>query len=64
MDDYTYTADDAVVKGEVEEGKRYTEDDFNRLIIIPEREAYRVKSFMELRRIKRHWFFVRLRNMH
>ena len=48
MDDYTYTADDVVVKGEVEEGKRYSEDDFNRLIIIPEREAYRVKTFMEL----------------
>jgi type I restriction enzyme R subunit len=36
-----------VVEGEVEEGKRYTEDDFNRVIIIPEREAYRVKLFME-----------------
>ena len=48
MDDYTYTADDAVIKGEVEEGERYTEDDFNRLIIIAEREAYRVKTFMEL----------------
>ncbi len=48
MDDYTYTSDDVVVGGEVEEGKRYVEDEFNRLIIIPEREAYRVKAFMDL----------------
>lgn len=47
LDDYTYTPDDAVVEGEVVPGKRYTEDDFNRIIIIPEREAHRVKLFME-----------------
>jgi type I restriction enzyme R subunit len=47
LDDYTYTPDDAVVEGEVVPGKRYTEDDFNRTIIIPEREAHRVRLFME-----------------
>ncbi len=46
IDDYTYTADDIVVQGEVEKDKRYTEDDFNGLIIIPEREEYRVRTFM------------------
>ncbi|WP_305805954.1 type I restriction endonuclease subunit R [Stenotrophomonas sp. YIM B06876] len=48
IDDYTYTPDDAVVEGEVVPGKRYTESDFNRVIVIPEREAYRVKIFMDL----------------
>ncbi len=47
LDDYTYTPDDAVIEGEVVPGKRYTEEDFNRTIIIPEREAHRVKLFME-----------------
>lgn len=46
IDDYTYTPDDAVVEGEIVPGKRYVEGEFNRLIIIPEREAYRVKKFM------------------
>ena len=27
-------------------GKRYEEGEFNRIIVIPEREAYRVKLFM------------------
>jgi type I restriction enzyme R subunit len=48
IDDYTYTPDDAVVEGEVVPGKRYTESDFNRVIVIREREAYRVKTFMGL----------------
>ncbi|MEW4983754.1 MAG: EcoAI/FtnUII family type I restriction enzme subunit R [Cycloclasticus sp.] len=47
LDDYVYTADDAVLEGEVEAGKRYTESDFNNVIEIKEREAYRVKLFME-----------------
>jgi type I restriction enzyme R subunit len=47
LDDYTYTPDDAVIEGEVVPGKRYTEEDFNRTIIIPEREAHRVRLFME-----------------
>jgi type I restriction enzyme, R subunit len=46
LDDYTYTSDDAVIEGEVIPGKRYVESDFNRLIVIPEREAYRVKLLM------------------
>jgi len=47
IDDYVWTADDEIVSGEVEQGKRYTEKDFNRTIEIREREAYRVKVFME-----------------
>ncbi len=47
LDDYVYTADDEVIEGEVEQGRRYTEDDFNRVIEITERERYRVKLFME-----------------
>jgi type I restriction enzyme R subunit len=48
MDDYVYTSDDKIIEGEVEEGKVYEEQDFNRIIVIKEREAYRVKTFMEL----------------
>jgi type I restriction enzyme R subunit len=48
IDDYTYTPDDAVVEGEVVPGKRYLEADFNRVIVIREREAYRVKEVMRL----------------
>jgi type I restriction enzyme R subunit len=47
LDDYVYTSDDQVVEGEVEVGKRYTEDDFNKKIEIMAREEYRVKLFME-----------------
>jgi type I restriction enzyme R subunit len=36
-----------VIKGEVEVGKRYEEKDFNKIIEIREREAYRVKIFMD-----------------
>lgn len=46
IDDYTYTPDDAIVEGEVVPGKRYVEGDFNRVIVIPEREEYRVRLFM------------------
>jgi type I restriction enzyme R subunit len=46
LDDYVYVPDDEVVAGEVEEGKRYTEADFNRVIEIREREAYRVQLLM------------------
>lgn len=48
IDEYVYTSDDQVIEGEVEEGKRYTEGDFNRTIEIREREAYRVKTFMDM----------------
>ncbi|AKJ94484.1 restriction endonuclease subunit R [Thioalkalivibrio versutus] len=47
LDDYVYTADDEIIEGEVEQGRRYTEEDFNRVIEIQERERYRVKLFME-----------------
>ena len=48
LDDYVYTADDEVVDGAVEQGKRYEEKDFNRIIEIKQREAYRVKLFMDM----------------
>jgi type I restriction enzyme R subunit len=47
IDDYLYTPDDAVVEGEVVPGKRYVESEFNKIIFIREREAYRVKLFMD-----------------
>jgi type I restriction enzyme R subunit len=47
IDDYTWTPDDAVMQGEVVPGKRYTEDDFNRVIVIAEREAFRVREWMK-----------------
>jgi type I restriction enzyme R subunit len=47
LDDYIYTSDDEVVEGEVEQGRRYTESDFNRIIEITAREKYRVKLFMD-----------------
>ncbi|BAZ94429.1 type I site-specific restriction-modification system, R (restriction) subunit [Thiohalobacter thiocyanaticus] len=47
LDEYVYTSDDQVVEGEIEEGKRYIEDDFNRVIEIEAREKYRVKLFLE-----------------
>jgi type I restriction enzyme, R subunit len=47
LDDYVYTSDDEVIEGEVEEGRRYTESDFNRIIEITARERHRVKLFMD-----------------
>jgi type I restriction enzyme R subunit len=47
MDEYVYTPDDTLIEGEVEKGKRYTESDFNKIIEIKEREANRVKIFMD-----------------
>jgi len=46
MDDYVYTSDDEVVEWEVEEGKIYTEGDFNRIIQIEEREKKRVQVML------------------
>ena len=46
LDDYIYTSDDEIIEGEVEEGKNYTESDFNKIIEIKEREAKRVQIFM------------------
>jgi type I restriction enzyme R subunit len=47
LDDYVYTSDDELIEGEVEEGRRYGETDFNRVIEIREREKYRVRLFMD-----------------
>ncbi|MGC4058628.1 MAG: DEAD/DEAH box helicase family protein [Chitinophagaceae bacterium] len=48
IDEYLFTSDDTVLEGEIEEGKRYTEAEMNRIIEIKEREEYRVKIFMSL----------------
>ncbi len=47
LDDYVYTPDDTLVEGEIDLGRRYTEADFNKIIEIKEREALRVKLFMD-----------------
>jgi type I restriction enzyme R subunit len=47
LDEYVYTPDDKLIEGEIETKKRYTETDFNKIIEIKEREAHRVKLFME-----------------
>ena len=47
LDDYIYSSDDTILEGDVEEGKLYEEKDFNRKIVIPARERYRVKAFMD-----------------
>ncbi len=47
LDDYIYTNDDDIIEGDIEEGKLYTEPDFNRIIEIKEREAKRVQIFMD-----------------
>jgi type I restriction enzyme R subunit len=47
LDEYVFTPDDTLIEGEIETGKRYEEADFNKIIEIKEREAHRVKLFME-----------------
>jgi len=47
LDDYMYTSDDQIIEGEIEEGKLYTEPDFNKIIEIKAREAKRVQIFMD-----------------
>ncbi|MEO5923266.1 MAG: DEAD/DEAH box helicase family protein [Bryobacteraceae bacterium] len=47
LDDYIYTPDDALVEGEIDRARRYTESDFNKVIEIKEREAHRVKIFLD-----------------
>jgi type I restriction enzyme R subunit len=46
LDDYIFTSDDQIIEGDIEEGKLYTEPDFNKIIEIKEREANRVKIYM------------------
>jgi type I restriction enzyme R subunit len=47
LDDYIYTRDDQLIEGEIEEGKLYTEPDFNKIIEIKQREAKRVQIYMD-----------------
>jgi type I restriction enzyme R subunit len=49
MDEYRFTQGDTILEGEVEEGKVYTESDFNRSggIVIKEREAKRVEILLD-----------------
>jgi len=48
IDEYQFTSDDDVISGMVEEGREYTESDFNRIITIKAREEYRVKEFLKM----------------
>ncbi len=48
LDEYVYTSDDTVQEGAVDPVKVYEEADFNKIIEIREREAYRVSLFMEM----------------
>lgn len=47
LDDYIYTSDDQIIEGEIEEGKLYTEPDFNNIIEIKAREAKRVQVYLD-----------------
>lgn len=47
LDDYIFTSDDQIIEGDVEEGKIYQEADFNKIIVIKEREAKRVRIIMD-----------------
>ncbi len=46
LDEYIYTPDDEIREGEVEEGRIYEEKDFNKVIVIEEREIQRVKEML------------------
>lgn len=46
LDQYTYTSDDKIIEGEIEMGRNYVEEDFNRIIEIQEREAKRVEIYL------------------
>ena len=46
IDEYVYVPEDDVIRGEVEAGQRFTEEDFNSRIVIEQRELSRVKEFM------------------
>ncbi len=43
LDKYIYVSDDTIIEGEIEEGREYGENDFNKIIEIKEREAKRVQ---------------------
>ena len=46
LDEYVFTADDLVIDGQVEEGRLYSEPDFNKIIEIEAREAKRVEVYL------------------
>ncbi len=46
-EEYIYQPGDTVLEGEIEKGRPYTSKDFNRKIIIEEREEERVKSLLQ-----------------
>ena len=46
LDEYVFTPDDTVVEGDIEAGRRYTENDFYNIIEIKEREKKRVEIFL------------------
>ena len=46
LDEYSYSSDDEVLEGVVEEGYVYSELDFNRNIVIQARERKRVQEFL------------------
>ncbi len=48
IDEYTHTRDDRVLAGEVAAGDHFAEGDFQRKIVIADREAFRVEQLMGL----------------
>lgn len=46
LDEYVYTNDDEILEGEIEPGKVYQEDDFNKIIQIKTREQKRVELLL------------------
>lgn len=48
IDEYVYTPDDEVLDGEVEQGRVYTENDFNKKIVIEARERRRVQDMLSV----------------
>lgn len=46
LDEYIYTPGDRIMEGDVEAGRLYEEKDFNRTLVIDERERKRVDIFM------------------
>jgi type I restriction enzyme R subunit len=47
LDKYIFSSDDLVIDGDVEEGREYKEQDFNKIIEIKAREKKRVELFMQ-----------------
>lgn len=48
LDEYTYTSEDQLIEGEIEDGREFKESDFNRIIRIKQREEFRVKEFLSM----------------